>query len=62
MTQLTASVVGGGMGGKLSLSALHASARFELVALADLNPKVNAALAKQYPGLRTYPNHTAMFA
>jgi len=60
--KLTASVVGGGMGGKLSLVALHASERFELVALADIQPEVNAALAEQYPGLRTYPSHEAMFA
>lgn len=58
----TASVVGGGMGGKLSLAALHASARYELVALADVKPEVCAALAEQYPGLRTYSNHEAMFA
>jgi predicted dehydrogenase len=50
------------MGGKLSLAALHASDRFELLALADLKPEVNAALAEQYPGLRTFPNHEAMFA
>ena len=60
--KLTASVVGGGMGGKLSLAALHASDRFELAALADLNPEVCQALAQQYPDLRTYSNHQAMFA
>ena len=46
--RLTASVVGGGMGGKLSLAALHASERFELIALADVKPEVNAALAELY--------------
>ena len=58
----TASVVGGGMGGKLSLAALHASERFELLGLADVQPEVCAALADLYPGLRTYPSHEALLA
>jgi predicted dehydrogenase len=61
MTKLTASVVGGGTGGKLSLAALRASDRFELVAVADINPEVNASLAQQYPGLDTFASHQAMF-
>ncbi len=61
-TKLTASVVGGGAGGRLSMAALAQSERFELVAAADLNPAVCAALAAQYPGLRTFPSHTEMFA
>ena len=62
MHRLTASVVGGGAGGKLSMTALHDSDRFELVAAADLKPEVCSALAEEYPGIRTYPTHEEMFA
>lgn len=57
----TAAVVGGGMGGKLSLAALHASERFDLVAAADLRADVRAELAQLYPGLHTFASHQAMF-
>ena len=60
--KLTASVVGGGAGGQLSMRGLHDSDRFELVAVADLNPHVCQALAAQYPGLRTFASHKEMFA
>ena len=62
MQKLTASVVGGGAGGRLSLAALARSERFELVAAADLNPQVCQALEQEYPGLRTFPSHQKMFA
>ena len=62
MHKLTASVVGGGSGGKLSLKALHDSDRFELVAAADLKPEVCRDLAVRYPGLRTFTSHEEMFA
>ena len=62
MSKLTASVVGGGSGGKLSLRALHDSDRFELVAVADLKPEVCQELAARYPGLRTFASHQEMFA
>jgi len=58
----TASVVGGGSGGKLSLSALAASDRYELVAAADLREDVHEQLAALYPGIRLYPTHQQMFA
>ena len=61
-TRYTASVVGGGMGGKLSLDALQASGRYDLLAAADLRPDVRRALAERYPGIRLYPDHGAMFA
>ena len=61
-TKLTASVVGGGSGGKLSMTALRASDRFELVAVADTNPTVCQALAEQFPGVRTFSSHEEMFA
>jgi predicted dehydrogenase len=62
MHKLTASVVGGGAGGKLSMTALRDSERFELVAVADLKPEVCEALAAQYPGIRTFTSHEEMFA
>ena len=62
MSKLTASVVGGGSGGKLSLRALHDSDRFELAAVADQKPEVCRELAARYPGLRTFASHEEMFA
>jgi len=61
-TKLTASVVGGGAGGKLSLAALQTSDLFELVAAADLQLTVCEALAEQFPGIQTFTSHEAMFA
>ncbi|MCJ7736590.1 MAG: Gfo/Idh/MocA family oxidoreductase [Anaerolineae bacterium] len=61
-TKLTASVVGGGAGGKLSMHALCDSDRFELVAVADTNPDVCDALRAQFPGIYTFSSHEAMFA
>jgi predicted dehydrogenase len=55
-------VVGGGMGGRLSLKALTASDRYRLVAAADLRPDVLAGLERDLPGLRTFSNHQEMFA
>jgi len=60
--KLTASVVGGGMGGRLSMTALAASDRFELVAATDMRPAVCKELETLFPGLRTYASHTDMFA
>jgi predicted dehydrogenase len=60
--KLTASVVGGGSGGRLSMRALRNSERFELVAVADLKAEVREALVEAFPGIRTYPDHEAMFA
>jgi predicted dehydrogenase len=61
-TRFTAAVVGGGAGGRLSMNALRASDRFDLVAAADLKPEVSAALAAQHPNLRTFTSHQEMFA
>ena len=60
-TKLTASVVGGGMGGQLSLGALAASDCYELVAAADLREEVRAQLEAKFPGLRTFPDHQTLF-
>jgi predicted dehydrogenase len=58
--QLTASVVGCGSGGSLSLDALAASECFKLVAATDLRPDVAAAVAAKY-GIQTFTNHAEMF-
>lgn len=58
----TASVVGGGSGGRLSLNALHASGRYELVALADLRQDVCDELAQKFACVRTFTSHEDMFA
>lgn len=60
--KLTASVVGGGVGGRLSMRALAASDMFELVAAADLRPEVCRGLEAEFPGLRTYTSHEKLFA
>jgi predicted dehydrogenase len=62
MKKLSASVVGGGMGGKLSLQALVDSPFFELTALADLRPEVGQEMTGRYPGLKTFTDYREMFA
>jgi len=62
MQKLTASVVGGGAGGRLSIKGLMNSDYFELVAAADLNPEVCKTIERDYAGVRTFPSHEAMFA
>ena len=57
----TASVVGGGSGGRLSMDALTASDQFELVAVADVDAEVRRTLEQDYPGVRTFPSHQEMF-
>jgi len=59
--KLTASVVGGGFGGRLSMNALVASDRFELAAVADINQDARQALQKDYPGIKTFTTHREMF-
>ena len=55
--QYTAAVIGAGMGGKASMTALSASPRFHLAAVADFQAEARAAAQEQYPGIRTFPNH-----
>ena len=59
--RLTASVVGGGMGGHLSLQALARSERFDLVAATDLRSEVGEQLEQEFPGLRTFSDYKEMF-
>jgi len=61
MKRLTASVVGGGMGGKLSIEALENSHCYDLIAVADLNEDICNELKMKYPNLKTYPSHKDMF-
>jgi predicted dehydrogenase len=58
----TASVIGCGMGGRLSLDALAASPLFQLVAAADVRPEVHQSLQQDFPGLQTFGSHQEMFA
>ena len=62
MHTYTASVVGGGSGGRLSLNALAASDRYQLVAAADLRAEVRAALEQEFPGIRTFASAQEMFS
>ena len=61
MKRYTASVVGCGSGGRLSLDALAASDRYELIAACDVRPDVCGEIKARYPGIRTYPDHAALF-
>ena len=58
----TASVVGCGVGGRLSLDALAASPHFSVVAAVDLRPEVRESLEREFPGLRTFGSHQEMLA
>jgi len=59
--KLTASVIGAGAGGKLSMDALARSDRFDLTAVADLRPGALEEISRRYPGIRTYTDHKQMF-
>lgn len=50
----TAAVIGAGSGGKLSLSALAASPRYALLAVADPQAEARAGAASRYPALHTF--------
>jgi predicted dehydrogenase len=60
--RLTAAVVGGGSGGRLSLAALHAAPHYELMAAVDMRAEVRADLEARYAGLRTYASHQELLA
>jgi predicted dehydrogenase len=53
----SAGVVGGGMGGMLSLKSLEASERFSLVCAADLRPDVQKQLADAFPQIALFGSH-----
>lgn len=58
----SASVIGAGMGGTLSIDALVASERFELVAVADIREDALVRVHEQFPNVRVFDNHQEMFA
>ena len=60
--RLRASLVGCGLGGRLSLGALMTSERYSVVAVTDLRQEVCQQLQKQYPHIRTFNDHRTMFA
>ncbi|HEX4214327.1 MAG TPA: Gfo/Idh/MocA family oxidoreductase [Candidatus Dormibacteraeota bacterium] len=60
--RLTASVVGAGAGGSLSIDALTALDEYELVAVADLRLDVRRALEERLRGVRTFEQASEMFA
>jgi predicted dehydrogenase len=62
MKVYSASVVGGGMGGKLSMRALAASSHFNLEAAADLRADVRSELQRLYPNIKLYASHQELFA
>jgi len=62
MRRYSASVVGGGAGGRLSLNGLRASDRYDLRAVADIGPAAREALARDYPGIAVFESHEKMFA
>lgn len=57
---LTAAVIGGGRGGRLSLDALAASQRYALRAVAEPNPAARRALADDYPGISIHEDFTRL--
>jgi predicted dehydrogenase len=59
---LTACVVGGGSGGRLSIKGLLDSDRFELAAVADIDPAVRKELGERLPGVKVFSSHEKMFA
>ncbi|MGN6126775.1 MAG: Gfo/Idh/MocA family protein [Humibacter sp.] len=61
-TRLTATVVGAGAGGMLSIEALLESSRFELVGVADLSPAARERIAVRTDGtVPTFESHEEMF-
>lgn len=59
--QYTAAVIGAGAGGKASMTALSASPRFNLVAVADIQAEARTAVREMYPGVRTFADHAQLF-
>ena len=59
---LSASVIGSGSGGRLSIAALIASPRFRLVGVTDISPEARARVERDFPGVPVFADHEAMFA
>ncbi len=52
----SAAVIGAGSGGRLSMQALAASCRFDLVAVADQSAEALENVQASYPGVKLFPN------
>ena len=61
MEQYTASVVGCGAGGTLSIDAYAASPHYRLAAVCDLRDEALAAVKARYPDVATFRTHGEMF-
>jgi predicted dehydrogenase len=59
-TVLRAGVVGAGTGGLLSLRALQASRRYELVGIADLRPDALERVKGEFPGVELFDSGEAL--
>lgn len=57
----TASVIGCGFGGAMSLDALVASDRFDLVAACDQSEEARATAGDRSPGIQTFASHAELF-
>jgi len=59
---LTASVIGCGYGGGLSLDALDDSSDYELIAAADPSADARKSVADRFPNVRLFPDYRDMLA
>jgi predicted dehydrogenase len=59
---LTATVIGTGAGGRLSMAALIASPRFEVIGVTDISADARDRVEQDFPGVPTFADHTQMFA
>ncbi len=57
----SASVVGAGSGGTLSIDALIASDRYELIAVADIDDAARDVVRQKYPEVQLFVSHEEMF-
>jgi len=62
MHSYTASVVGTGKGGRLSIKGLTGSDRFKLMAVADTSEEARAAIREDYPDVKVFESAERMFA
>jgi len=58
----TATVIGTGAGGRLSMAALAASPRFDLVGVTDISADARGRVERDFPGVPTFADHMHMFA
>jgi predicted dehydrogenase len=61
MESLRSVVVGGGMGGRLSLNALNSSPHFSLQGVADLHAETRGVLETEFPGIQAFESYAELF-